>query len=88
MKTFTKDPDSTLDYVWDWTEWLSGDTITNHSITVPADINLLTHTRLDGKVTGWFSGGTVGKSYTITCEIVTDGGRTDQRSARLVIKDL
>lgn len=87
MKTFTKDPDATLDYVWDWTDWLGNDTISSFTVTPPTDITVEgTPTQLDGVVTAFLSGGTLNKSYIVVCEVITDGGRTDDRSIRLTIK--
>lgn len=87
MKTFTKDPDATLDYVWDWTDWLGNDTISSFTVTPPTDITVEgTPTQLDGVVTAFLSGGTLNKSYIVVCEVITAGGRTDDRSIRLTIK--
>lgn len=87
MRTFYKDPDATLDYVWDWTDWLGNDTISSFTVTPPTDITVEgTPTELDGVVTAFLSGGTLNKSYNVVCQVVTNVGRTDDRSIRLIIK--
>lgn len=77
-----RDPDSVLDYPWDWEKWLAGDTITSHTVTLdPVDgltVDSSTHT--DSAVTVWLSGGTDGEDTKVTCRITTAGGRTDERS--------
>ena len=85
-RPFRKDPDATLDYVWDWTDWLQeGEGISSHTVEVPDGITL-DETSADGeKVKAWLSGGTAGETYTVTCRITTNStpARTDDRSIRL-----
>ena len=40
IETFTKDPDETLDYEFDWSPWLApdGDTLVSSQMFVPAGI--------------------------------------------------
>lgn len=87
MKTFVKDPDAVLDYVWDWTDWLDQDVIQSHTFTLPTDLTKVDDSEADGKVTLWMSGGVAKKSYIVGCEIVTAGGRTDERSAIFNVRD-
>jgi len=81
-RTFTKDADAILDYVFDWTAWLAADadTIASHTITVPTGITLVTSSNTTTAATAWLSGGTVGVEYDIGCEITTAGGRVDERT--------
>ena len=82
-RSFTKDPDAVLDYAFDWTAkaWLqSGEVIASHVVTVETGLVKDRDAESDGVVTVWLSGGTAGKSYTVACKIVTDLGRTDERS--------
>jgi len=81
MKTFKKDPDGKLDYAWDWTDWLDGDTISSFDFDLPADFTLVDSYEVGGVVTAWLSGGLENKTYTVTCSIVTALGREDDRSA-------
>ena len=100
---FLKDPSAVLDYKWDWKSvangssegdeignWLeSGETITNHTITVPSgltkDSSALADT--DTSVVAWLSGGTAWSDYVVVCQIVTSAGRTEERSIRILVRD-
>ena len=82
-RSFTKDPDAVLDYAFDWTAkaWLqSGEGITSRVVTVSTGLVKDRDAESDGVVTVWLSGGTAGESYIVACKIVTDLGRTDERS--------
>lgn len=81
MKTFEpKDPDAIMDFVIDWTRWLSGDTIASSTWVVPAGITRAAVAATTTSTTIWLSGGTHASKYTITNRIVTVAGRTDDRS--------
>jgi len=83
-KAFTKDPDAVLDYVFDWTDWLaSNEVINSHTVTAEAGITKDSDSKSGGEITVWLSAGTAGNTYTIACEIVTDGGRTDERTVEI-----
>lgn len=88
-KSFQHDPDATLDYNFDWSAWLTAetDTISTYTVTVPAGLTLDSDSEAGGIVTAWISGGTTGTSYTVVCEIVTTGARTDNRSITLVCRE-
>jgi len=82
-----KDPAATLDYQFNWAEWLAGDTIAASTwaaadgLTVEEDdfTNVLT--------TVWLSGGTAGLAYAVTNRIVTALGRTDERTLSIVVME-
>ena len=84
-----KDPNSVLDYVFDWSRWLSeGDVIGSSSFVVPSDLTVTNQSFTDISATVWLSGGVVGKTYKITNQITTNpGGRQDERSFELLIVD-
>ena len=88
-----KDPSAVLDYEWDWTAWLASDTITTHLVTVaPTGTGALavdssTVDDTDSKVTVWLSGGVVGVNYAVTVSIVTAGGRTDDRTNTIHVRE-
>jgi hypothetical protein len=84
---FEKDPHAILDYQVDWSEWLGADTISTSTWTVPAGLTLEAETETGTTATVWLSGGTAGQSYTVTNRIVTDGGRTDDRSITIVVAE-
>ena len=85
-----KDPDAVLDYPIDWSAWLADITDTYQSHTV---INLTgglvedSSTQTNGIVTVWLSGGTAGETASFTVRIVSAGGRTDDRTFYLKIKE-
>lgn len=86
METFIKDPDSTLDYKFDWTTWLNGDTIASYTVTV-SGVTLDSDTNDTTSVTAWASGGTLGSVATIVCQVTTTAGRVDDRTIKLRIQD-
>lgn len=89
MKVFTKDPDSVLDYVWDWTSWLNGDIIDTFEFIVPTGLTLESAPapeNVDGKITAWFSGGTSKASYQVTCRVHTVSGRSEDKTVMFVGK--
>lgn len=89
MTTFDarKDPDATLDYVWDWTAWLAeNETISSVTWIVPDGIDQDSTSNDDTTATIWLSGGTLGGTYEITCRITTNQGRIDDRSKRIIVK--
>ena len=87
LTSFRKDPSAVLDYVWDWSAWLAGDTITSHTVTAADGITVDSSTVADGAVTVWLSGGTARQTYEVTCQIVTAGGRTDDRTSRFHVTE-
>lgn len=81
LNSFKKDPDSVLDYAFNWNEWLeSGENINSHVITVDDGITKDSSSNSSTAVVVWLSGGTAGINYNIACKIVTSGGRTVERS--------
>lgn len=78
---FTKDPDAVLDYQFDWSVWMAeGDAIASFELDVPDELTLDSSSNTDTTVTAWLSGGTLDEGYKVTCHIVTDDGREDDRS--------
>jgi hypothetical protein len=76
-----KDPSAVLDWMFDWSDWLaSGETISDHTITVDSGITNDSSTEDAGKVTVWLSGGTAGENYKVACLIETSAGRKDERT--------
>lgn len=87
--TAVKDPDATLDYSIDWTDWLAEatDTISTSSWTAEAGITIEDDTNTTAVATVWLSGGTVNEQYDIVNEIVTAGGRTDNRTLTVRVRE-
>lgn len=89
LKTFKKDPDATLDYSLDWDadDWLGTDTISGTPTwTVPSGLTLETQSNTTTVATAWISGGTVNTDYDVACKITTAGGRIDERTIRLQVR--
>lgn len=87
--TIGKDPDATLDYSWDWSAWLLPlvDTLDSFEIVLSAGLTLVSSSMKTGVVTAFLAGGVVGETASATCRVVTTGGRVDDRSIYLKIKD-
>jgi len=79
-----KDPNSILDFGFDWTDWLNGDILNGSIWIVPEGLTKVSdnYTNILGII--WLSGGTIGKVYKVINRITTIGGRTEDRT--LVIK--
>ena len=88
MSLFRKDPDSVLDYTWDWSAWLAADadTIDSYTVTVPSGLTLDTDSNTTTAVTAWLSGGTVDTTYVVGCRITTAGLRTVERSITIQVQ--
>lgn len=94
--TIKKDPDATLDYPFDFTDWLTdiGDTISAALVIPVAGILLDTvghgpngYSVSGMKVIAWLKGGTIDETYQVTCRVTTAAGRIDDRSIFVNIKD-
>lgn len=84
--TFTKDPQSVLDYQIDWSAWLDGDTISTSTWTVPSGITKDSDSASTTGVTIWLSGGTDGTDYELTNHIITAAGREDDRTITIQVR--
>jgi len=76
-----KNADAVLDFGHDWSTWLTdsgGDTITSSTWDVPDGIIEDSNENDTTSTTVWLSGGTAGEKYSLTNEIITDGGRTER----------
>ena len=82
-----KDPDAKLDYSLDWSAWLGGDTIATSSFDVPDGLTLDSETTTATTATAWLSGGALGESYEVKNHITTAGGRAEDRTMRITIKE-
>lgn len=81
-----KDPQAAKDFQFDWTPWLAGDTISNYSVTVQTGLTKDFDSRAGAIVTVWLSGGTPGRVYKVICHVVTVGGRQDDRTFEVSVK--
>lgn len=71
---FTKDPDDDLNYSFDWSRWLAGDTITGLEIIATSGITVESSTFTGTSSTVYLSGGTEGRPYDVTHRITTVNG--------------
>ena len=91
-----KDPQATLDYTLDWSNWLSNsDNIASSTWTIqtysgdsdPVIKTSQSFDATDSTTTIWLSGGTTSKDYKITNTITTTNNLTDERYFRIFLKD-
>lgn len=82
LTTFSKDPNATLDYSMDWSNWLaSGESLTCSVWTRTSTDIVETNTSLTTSVaTIWLTGGSAGSTYSIANKVGTSGGRIDERT--------
>jgi hypothetical protein len=87
MAVYKKDPNATLDYTFDWAPYLTpiADTIASATFVFDAALTKVSQSNTTMTATAYMSGGTLGEKHTLTCRIVTAGGRTDDRSITLLI---
>lgn len=88
---FDRDPHSVKDYQWDWAAYLdtgNSEEINSHTIVETGDLVIDSSSNDDTTVTAWISGGTAGTTQQVTCRIVTNQGRTDDRSIILRTKEM
>lgn len=85
----SKDPDSKLDYTFDWSDWLDTDTISSHTVTPQSGLTVVSSSTdpTSQKIVVWLSGGTAGETYTLKCNIHTTAGRVDERTVTIVVED-
>ena len=82
-----KDGNSLLDYLIDWEPFLSGDFIDSVLWIVPDGLVSEAETHDNTTATIWLSGGTVGMTYDVVCRVTTSGGRIDDRTIAICVKD-
>jgi hypothetical protein len=90
LQAFLKDPSAVLDYTidWDGDDWLGSDTITGTPTwTLQGGITLSSQSNTTTAATAWIAGGTHGTDYLASCRITTTGGRTDERSILLRVRN-
>ncbi len=85
--TFFKDPDSRLDFGVKWTDWLAGDAIASADWTVPAGLSIFNESYSSDTAFVWLEGGEPGSTYPVHCRITTVGGRIDDRTIYIVVKE-
>ncbi|MBA4182324.1 MAG: hypothetical protein C0506_17210 [Anaerolinea sp.] len=87
IQAFNKDPEARKDYGFDWSAWLDTDTITTSTWTLPDGITSYAESNTTTGATIWLSGGTSGTDYLVTNQITTTGGRIEQRSLKIQVRE-
>ncbi|MGV1048216.1 MAG: hypothetical protein ACOYD4_06805 [Solirubrobacterales bacterium] len=82
-QSYIKDPDATLDYTVDWSQWLGEDTIDVSDWVVATGLTEDSATNTTTTATIWLTGGVPGQNYDVTNRITTTGGRVDDRTIRV-----
>lgn len=85
MKIFPKTAGEVLDYGWNWSAWLAGDTIATSTWTVTAGLTVVSQGNDSASSSVFVSGGTADAVYKLTNRITTDGGRTAERTSAIKI---
>ena len=81
MADFTKDPDDVLDYAFDWSSWLAtNETISTSTWILSPGITQNSATNTNTVATVWLSSGVAGTPYSVTNRVVTNQGRTVDRT--------
>ena len=91
LRAYRKDPSAKLDYTIDWGTlgWLVGsDTIASATWTVPTGLTKDSSSASSTMATVWLSGGTAGVDYDVVCHVITVGGREDDRTLRIQVREL
>lgn len=86
---FEKDPNAILDFSEDWGAWLApiADTIETSTWIIPAGITNAGESNTATIATIWLSGGTLATTYTLVNRIHTVGGRTEDHTIYITIKE-
>jgi hypothetical protein len=86
----TKDPDSVLDYAFDWSPWLEdGETILTHQAMIEeGDVVIDSTAQTTTTVVVWLSGGTLGTNAKLRCRVNTTDGRQDDQIITLLIREV
>ena len=85
MRRHVKTPAEVLDYGWDWSRWLDGDTLASSTWTVDTGLTIQSHTYDTASTTIWLTGGSEGATYQATNTVTTAAGRTAQRTFEIRI---
>ncbi len=87
QRNFEKDPNAILDFSVDWTDWLGSDTIVTGTWIIPTGITEISKSNTTKIATVFVSGGGTGQTYALVNRINTSGGRTDDRTIYILVKE-
>jgi hypothetical protein len=88
--SYTKDPNSEVDFVVDWSRWLAirdSDTISTSTWVVPSGITKTDDTHTTTTATIWLSGGTLGQTYDVVNRVTTAAGRIEDHTLTIYITE-
>lgn len=92
MERKEKDPDDTVDYVFNWVSLATfGDTITDAEFIVegatddPGELTIEDSSFSGTTATVWVSGGTDRRNYKLTCRVTTTQGRQEDSTILIVM---
>lgn len=81
---FELDPDSTDDFVFQLAPELDGDTISSVTFVLPDGLTAVSSSNTTTTATIFLSGAQCGFTYRVTCRYITAGGRTRDKTIRVV----
>jgi hypothetical protein len=84
---FELDPDDIDDYTFNLAPYLDGDTISTVSFVLPDGLTEESSSNTDTTATIFLSGAQCGRLYRVTCRYTTTGGRTRDRTIRMLGKE-
>ena len=91
LGTFVMQPDESLDYDLDYTDWLTtGDNVSSATVAVaPADELAATLVQInDPRVKVWLEGGVDGTTYKVSVTMTTADGRVKQDEFKVRVKEI
>lgn len=88
MTPFIQDPQDVLDYPFDWSAALGADPIQTSQFVADSGIMVESDAIVDSSHTiVWLSGGTRNKRYAVTNHILTVGGREEDWTIYVLVKE-
>lgn len=81
---FEIDPDATDDFEFNLAPHLDGDTISTVDFLLPDGLTEVSSSNTDTTATIFVSGAECGRIYRITCRYTTAGGRTRDKTIRVI----
>lgn len=85
---FEKDPSATLDYPVDWSVHFPNDPLVDSGWAAsPSGITIESDSFNTTSTVAWLAGGSPDKRYALTNHVVTQGGREDEHTIYVLIKE-
>lgn len=81
---FAQDPDSTLDYPFEWGPELEGDTIESSEFLLPDGMTLVNSTINGSLAIAYVTGAQCDRIYRLTNRITTSDGRSIDKTVRIL----